>query len=403
MSPKPTIFLGISSYLHPNASGHYLGVHTLYHEELEKRKITNTYLGAKNGEASIHWIEPKVDFVPTKLLNLDQVLKQIRMGIRVWKHSRPGGLTFVFEGNLNFWLAIAVFSRLKSSFAHINLIRSDLIYEEIILGSNFLTKLYSKICRYVGQDFVSISTLSRELSTKLEIILGNEVTVIPTLSSFRPIINSARLNQPSKKALIFAPYLSDINTLLRIIDKYPEIRSKIIVSSWQSDEVMNQFINYNIQTSNSHLSEAEYEELLSSSSHVVLFYLNSFHKFGSSSKVYDCARLGISICVPMDTAVEEQGIDCANLFSFNGESEESILNAILNPEFDNHLNLDKIPDGKSAVSFLLSNMEKMSRRSSKMRTSFGLLALLGIAIISVPISAIKTIKSAIRWIMKRTQ
>ena len=66
MSENPTYFLGISPYLHLNATGHYLGVHTLYHEELENRGIPNKYLGAKIETSSISWVEPKIDFIPTR-------------------------------------------------------------------------------------------------------------------------------------------------------------------------------------------------------------------------------------------------------------------------------------------------------------------------------------------------
>ena len=252
MTDNAITFLGISAYLHSNSPGHYLGVHTLYHEELEKRRIANIYLGAINDEASIPWVEPKIEFVPTMLLNLDQVLQQCRTGIRVWKYVPRGGHTFIFEGNLNFWLAIAVISRFKSSSAHINLIRSDLIYEEITLKTHSLTATYFKICRFVGQDFVSISTLSRDLSSKLEIMLGTEVAVIPTISGFSPQLKNTRLNHSSKKVLIFAPYLSDIEILLRIINKYPVIRNKIKISSWQSDKIMDEFTKYNIPFSNLH-------------------------------------------------------------------------------------------------------------------------------------------------------
>ena len=400
MSQNPTYFLGISSYLHLNATGHYLGVHTLYHEELENRGIPNKYLGAKIDAPPLSWIEPKIDFIPTKLLNFDQVFKQVKMGLLVWRRTLPGGLNFVFEGNLNYWLILAIISRLKSSVSHVNLIRSDLVFDELIQGKNSLAKIYVKICSYVGKDFISISTLSTELSSKLEAITKSEITVIPTLSSFRPTINRNRFlaNHSHKKVLIFAPYLSDIQTLLRIIEKYPEIRSAITVSSWQNDEIMNSFNQFEIPTSNSHLSEVGYEELLINSSHVVLFYLNRFHKFGSSSKVYDCSRLGISICVPMQTAVEEQGIKCSNLFSFDGESDESILQAIINPNFENNFNLDYIPNGNSAVSYLLANSQNRIRKSSIFRMLLGILALVGIALISLPVSVVRNVKRVTRRI-----
>ena len=400
MSENPTYFLGISPYLHLNATGHYLGVHTLYHEELENRGIPNKYLGAKIETSSISWVEPKIDFIPTKLLNFDQVLKQVKTGIQVWRLTSPGGLNFVFEGNLNYWLILAVISRLKSSSSHINLIRSDLVFDELILGKNPLAKIYVKICSYVGKDVTSISTLSTELSHMLEAISGFEVSVIPTLSSFRPTTNKNRIlaNHPHKKVLIFAPYLSDIETLLRIIKEYPAIRSVITVSSWQNDEIMKNFIQYEIPTSNSHLTEVEYEELLINSRHVVLFYLNSFHKFGSSSKVYDCSRLGISICVPMHTEVEEQGLKCSDLFSFDGESDESILQAIVNPMFENYHALENIPNGSSAVSYLLENNQSKIHKSSKSRMLLGVFALMGIALFSVPVFAVRNVKKVSRRI-----
>ena len=400
MTQNPTNFLGISSYLHLNAAGHYLGVHTLYHEELENRGIPNKYLGAKNDAPSVSWIEPKIDFIPTKLLNFDQVFKQIKMGFQVWRRTLPGGLNFVFEGNLNYWLILAVISRIKSSSSHINLIRSDLVFDELILGKNPLAKIYVKICNYVGKDFTSISTLGTELSYKLEAISGSEISVIPTLSSFRPTTNKNRVlaNHSHKKVLIFAPYLSDIATLLRILEKYPAIRSAITVSSWQNDEIMKNFIQYEIPTSNSHLTEDEYEGLLINSSHVVLLYLNSFHKFGSSSKVYDCSRLGLSICVPMNTAVEEQGLKCSDLFSFDGESDESILQAIVNPKFENHFNLENIPNGKFAVSYLLANNLSKIHKSSNFRMLAGVFALAGIVLFSTPDWVARNIKRVIRRI-----
>jgi hypothetical protein len=404
MSQNPSRFLGISSYLHTDAIGHYLGVHTLYHEELDKRGIPNTYLGAKIEAPPVSWIEPKIDFIPTKLLNFDQVYNQIKMGFLVWRRTLPGGLNFVFEGNLNYWLILSVISRLKSSSSHVNLIRSDLVFEEIILRKNAIARVYVKICNYVGNDFTSISTPSTELSSRLEFLTKSKITTIPTLSSFRPKINRSEFpdSRPHKKVLIFAPYLSDVQTLLRIIKQYPEIRSKITVSSWQNDEVMNKFHQYNIPTSNSHLTEIEYEKLLMDSSHVVLFYLNNFHKFGSSSKVYDCSRLGISLCVPMQTAVEEQSIRCSNVFSFNGEIDESILQAIVNPKFENHIDLDRIPDGNSAVSYLLANRQSRIRSSNMLRTSLGILAVIGIALISMPLFVLRNVKRVI-WRVKSLQ
>jgi hypothetical protein len=250
----------------------------------------------------------------------------------------------------------------------------------------------------VGKDCTSISTLSAELSSRFESITKSKITVIPTLSSFRPKIERSEFlaNHSHKKVLIFAPYLSDIQTLLRIIEKYPEIRSAISVSSWQNDEVMSKFNQYEIPTSNSHLTEVEYEELLRNSSHVVLFYLNSFHKFGSSSKVYDCSRLGISICVPMHTAVEDQGIKCSNLFSFDGENDESILQAIIKPKFEKNYNLDNIPTGRSAVSYLLANSHNRIQKSNMIRILVGILALIGIALISLPLSSVRYVKRVTR-------
>jgi hypothetical protein len=398
MSQNPSHFLGISSYLHLNAIGHYLGVHTLYHEELENRGIPNKYLGAKIEALPVSWIEPKIDFIPTKLLNFDQVYNQIKMGLLVWRRTLPGGLNFVLEGNLNYWLILAVISRLKSSSSHVNLIRSDLVFEELILRKNTIARVYVKICNYVGKDFTSISTVSTELSSRLESIAKSKITTIPSLSGFRPKINRTEFlaSRSHKKVLIFAPYLSDIQTLLRIIEKYPEIRSVITVSSWQNDEVMSKFHQYDIPTSNSHLTEVEYEELLIDSSHVVLFYLNNFHKFGSSAKVYDCSRLGISLCVPMQTAVEAQSIRCSNVFSFDGESDESILQAIINPRFENHFDFATIPDGNSAVSYLLANRQSRIRRSHVLRTLLGILALIGIALISIPVFVLRNMKRSTR-------
>ncbi|NBX50390.1 hypothetical protein EBT25_10705 [bacterium] len=62
------------------------------------------------------------------------------MGFLVWRRTLPGGLNFVFEGNLNYWLILSVISRLKSSSSHVNLIRSDLVFEEIILRKNAIAR-----------------------------------------------------------------------------------------------------------------------------------------------------------------------------------------------------------------------------------------------------------------------
>jgi hypothetical protein len=355
-------FLGVSSYLHEDAVGHYLGVHTDYHNELVALSISNSYLGSDQGKGALNWVNPVISFIPTKLLNFDQIIKQIKLFFYLYKSSSVGGKIFVFEGNLNYWLVLCLVCRLKKSSAHINLIRSDLVYEKLIIEKNLLYKIFFYICAHLGKGAVSVSTFSLDLSDKLNHLYPINAGRIPTFSGFSPKLKLVDQLPISKEVLIFAPYLYDLKRLQQVLEEFPGLEKRITISTWQSDNVVENLKLKGVRIFNSHLSDREYELLLINSSHVVLLYLNEFHQFGSSSKVYDCVMVNRNICVPIGTEVANQALDCSNYYMFDGRKNEDIFKSIVSPSFINNYNTSNVPNVELAVKHVLStNIKSVNR------------------------------------------
>ena len=364
-------FLGVSAYLHEDAVGHYLGVHTDYHNELLALSVSNSYLGSDQGKGALNWVNPVISFIPTKLLNLDQIIKQIKLFFNLYKSSSVGGKIFVFEGNLNYWLVLCLVCRFKKSTSHINLIRSDLVYKKLILEKSLLYKMFFFICAYLGKGTVSVSTVSLDLSDKLNNLYPINAGRIPTFSGFSPKLKIVDQLPISKEVLIFAPYLYDLNRLEQVLEEFPGLEKRITISTWQPDNVVENLRLKGVRIFNSHLSNREYELLLINSSHIVLLYLNEFHKFGSSSKVYDCVMVNRNICVPIGTEVANQALNCSNYYMFDGRNNEDIFKSIVGPSFINNYNPSNVPNVEFAVKYVLSTNTKNVNRFDLIRSILG--------------------------------
>lgn len=173
--------------------------------------------------------------------------------------------------------------------------------------------------------------------------------------------------------MIFAPYLQDVVRLQEVLKEFPGIMKKITVSTWQPDNIVENLKYKGVKVINSHLSNDEYELLLLNSSHIVLLYLNEYHKFGSSSKVYDCVKVNRNICVPNGTEVAIQASECANFFTFDPLKNEDIYKSIVSPTFVNNHNPSQVPEAANATNYLLSNNLPGISRFSIIGTILGVL------------------------------
>ena len=399
METSKTYFLGVSSYLYEDAVGHYLGVHTDYHKELVRLSISHRYLGSVDGKGGLNWVDPAIGFVPTKLLNFDQIIKQVKLFFKIYKASSVGGKIFVFEGNFNYWLVLCLVTRFKKNSAHINLIRSDLIYDKLILGNNLIHKLFFYTCARLGKDNVSISTFSSKLSNRVNDLLPIKAGQIPTFSGFAPKLSGNLDLSISKNVLVFAPYLDDIHRLQQVLEEFPDLEQKITVSTWQSDTAVENLRRKNIKVFNSHLSDDDYEILLLDSSHVVLLYVNQFHKFGSSSKVYDCVAVNRNICVPNGTEVANQAFDCSNFYVFDGFSNEDIYNSIVSPKFTYNHNLTHVPNVAVALEYVLSRGVYIPQRYSLFWSILGVVVYSQFLIFSFLVTSAKAFRKLLRKIL----
>jgi hypothetical protein len=397
---KP-FFLGVSSYLHEDAEGHYLGVHSDYHSELDILSLPNSYLGSDKGKVGLNWVKPVISFIPTRLLNFDQILNQIKLFFNLYKESLVGGKIFVFEGNLNYWLVLCLVTRLKKNTAHINLIRSDLIYKNLIIEKTSIYKMFFLICAHLGKNSVSVSTLSLDLSNKLNNLYPINASRIPTFSSFLPNLDSINNLPSNKKVLIFAPYLYDINRLEQVLNEFSGLEDKIVVSTWQPDALLENLKLKGVRIINSHLSDQEYELLLLNSSHVVLLYLNEFHRFGSSSKVYDCVRVSRNICVPIGTEVANQVLDCANHHMFNGRNNEEIFKSIVSPIFTNSYNISNVPNAAVAIKHILTTDNMGVKRVGAISSILGVIFYLLFLTFSLVFVIMNFFKKQLRKLLSR--
>ena len=389
MKSEPKFFIGVSPYLKSDAPGHYLGVHTLYRNELSKRGIPFIYFGSKapfQSQEEIPWVKPAVDFKPTKLINFDQIFQQFKLFKTLFLHTKRNSKIFVFDGNFNYWFIVILVCRLKRSSGHVNLIRSDLLVQ------NFLSekKLFMKIALFalarLSEGYVSCSTLSSNLSKKLSLKNEFEFKRIPTLSGFVPAFNSSNKSLKVKKVLVFAPYLKDIQLLSRILIKNPSLSEQIILSTWQSEESIFKLFSNDLTIINTHLSDVEYESLISNCSHAVLLYINDFHEYGSSSKIYDCVRLGKSICVPFGTEAESQAKPCSRYYIFDGSSENEVVKAIIDPVFIGVNSPENIPSASSAFEFIFNQNLGDKKATEAFYTGAGIFVALVLFLISSPIN-----------------
>ena len=399
-SIKP-YFLGVSSYLHEEAVGHYLGVHTEYHNELDALLLPNRYLGSNKGQGRLDWVDPIIGYIPTKFLNYDQIISQMKLLFHLYRSSSVGGKIFVFEGNLNYWFFLCLVSRLKKNTAHINLIRSDLVYKKLILGNNPIYKMLVMLCSYLGKNRVSVSTFSTELSNKLNELYPINATRIPTFSGFIPKIRSDVDLLICKNVLIFAPYLQDLERLLEILEEFPKLINEVTVATWQPDKVIESLKSKGVRVLNSHLSDSEYELLLLKSKHIVLLYLNEFHKFGSSSKVYDCVMVNRGVCVPRGTEVSNQAIDCANYFIFNGSNNEDVFNAIKNPKFINNQNSSNVATAAHAIKYVFSVNTIGANKFSFSRTMLIILFFINFLCVGLFVSFIMVFANALKRLLRK--
>jgi hypothetical protein len=258
-----------------------------------------------------------------------------------------------------YWLITALICRLTGNIAHVNLIRSDLIIKEMNDNPQKFLICFN-FCKFISGNLVTISVLSEKLSVEIERLTGVSVDVIPTFSGIeipkKYLSVQLRTNLMEEKVLIAAPYPSDLARLNEILFKNPEIKKKIIVSTWVKD--IESYINHDVKIINEHLSNEDYLILLLKSKHVVLLYTDVFHVYGSSSKIYDAAKLGVPICVTLDSSAANQVENLVSYSTFNPGVDEELVRAIINPKFIMPKKKIEVPDAKDAVDYLLCSGHK---------------------------------------------
>jgi hypothetical protein len=272
----------------------------------------------------------------------------------ILKYAKSGNFIYIFESNFIYWILISIVCSLNGNTAHINLIRSDLIIESI-KNDPIEFKRWFRFCKLISGKLITVSVLNEKLSREILNLTGIEVDVIPTFSGldFSEELLSNHNSKVSNegKVLIAAPYPSDLTRLNKFLNEYPNLNSKIKVSTWVNEG--KSYLNHEVEIVNSHLSDEDYALSLLSCKHLVLLYTNTFHIYGSSSKIYDAAQLGVPICVPKDTSAAEQVRDVVKSFVFNADNDEELLSAITDPNFYEPKVKRDIPNAGSAVDFLL--------------------------------------------------
>jgi hypothetical protein len=350
-----TSVIGISFFLHDNAKGHYFTVHSKYHDEFMRRGMSSFYLGNGNFESANDWIKSALFYDPLDLYRVRHIESLKSTYKNIAELTKSKNFIFVFESNFIYWLMIAISCSLNSNYAHVVLNRSDLIIESLRSNPNEFKKWF-KFCTLVSGSRIEVSVLNEKLSKEILDITGIKVGVIPTFSGIDfsncVLPKNKSISHDKKKVLVAAPYLSDLERLNEFLIEFPEIISEIRVTTWVQDVSL--FFKHEVEVVNKHLPDNEYISLLMRSEHLVLLYTNIFHEYGSSSKVFDAASLGLNICTPINSAANEAARSVSNYCEFDSANNEDIKRAILAPVFINPKTKTRIPDVEVAVDFLLT-------------------------------------------------
>jgi hypothetical protein len=273
--------IGVSYYLHEKGEGHYFSVHSSYHDEFAKLGYTHKYLARNDKENSLDWIVPSITYKPVELYGLhkrDEILDTFANIIK--RITSKNYFLYIFEGNINYWIIIALVCRITGATGHVNLMRSDLIIENIHINNKSF-KFWLKFCKFISGRQVTFSVLTENMASKLFEFSGIKFKVIPTFSGFKknPNTKDAKIEKPDiAKVLVAAPYPSDLEKLSEVFSACPDLVNKVKVTTWV--ENYQDFLRFSCEIHNKHMSDEEYGNLLSQSKYVVLLYTNIFHVYG---------------------------------------------------------------------------------------------------------------------------
>lgn len=351
--------IGISFFLHEKGEGHYFSVHSGYHNEFFKRGYEHFYLSRVDKESNLDWIKPSLTYQPIELYGLKSKSEILSTFNTIHKSidSRKFFI-YIFEGNINYWLIIALVCRVTGSTGHVNLMRSDLMIDNIN-RQNKIFKNWIKFCKLISGKQVTVSVLTQNMADKLYQFSGYKFKVIPTFSGFK---KSTNLNHPKmsetsdSKILVAAPYPSDLEKLNEVFNLRPDLVDRVKVTTWVDD--YENYMSFTCEITNKHLSDDEYGKLILSSKYVVLLYTNIFHTYGSSSKGYDAALFNKSICVTQSSSAAQQIRGIANYFLFNHNVISEVIQAIENPNFFVEINKILPPSEVDAVDFLIQQRRR---------------------------------------------
>ena len=326
------------------------------------------YLGNGNFESANDWIKSVLFYDPLDLYRVRHVESLKSTYKNIAELTKSKNFIFVFESNFIYWLMVAISCSLNSNYAHIVLNRSDLIVESLRSNPKEFKKWF-KFCNFVSGSRIAVSVLNEKISTEILYLTGIKVGVIPTFSGIDFSRCILPINKPvshnKKKVLVAAPYPGDLERLNEFLIEFPEIISEIRVTTWVQDVSL--FFKHEVEVINKHLPDDEYISLLMRSEHLVLLYTNIFHEYGSSSKVFDAASLGLNICTPINAAATEAARSVSNYCVFDSANNEDIKRAILDPVFVKPKTRKKIPDVEMAVDYLLPKKASNLRQLIKDR------------------------------------
>ena len=358
--------IGVSYFLHEKGEGHYFSVHSGYHNEFIKLGYTHKYLARSDKENSLDWVVPSITYKPDELYGLNKRNDILDTYAIINKEvTSKNYFLYIFEGNIDYWIIIALVCRITGATGHVNLMRSDLIIENIHT-KNISFKFWLKFCKFISGSQVTFSVLTENMAAKLFEFSGIKFKVIPTFSGFKkePNIKGAKIEKPEiPKVLVAAPYPSDLQKLSEVFSARPDLVNKVKVTTWV--ENYQDFLRFSCELHNTHMSDEEYGKLISGSKYVVLLYTNIFHVYGSSSKGYDAAVYGKKVCATKDSSASHQIKGIADHYIFNKDVLSEVIKAIENPDF--YIEKSKLlpPTEADAVNFLVKENRKKGGLVSK--------------------------------------
>lgn len=355
MPPK---FIGISPFLAEGAGGHFYSVHQSYCDAARKLGFDVIYLGAAT-HTSKTWFAPIIKYKPQNLIDFIDCRAQINLLSKLKRYRESvgstGDLMFVFEGNLNLLLIVSLFCIKNNIKCHVNLIRSDLLIKCYSNKYFALDRIFLKFLIKYTKGQVFTSTLSQTLNKILD---SKKIQIDFAIDTFSGI-NSKHIKTKvsSNYILINAPYPADLKDLQIKLNSIRKHKSKYVVSTYVSNLENYKFDPDRVTILNKHLSDPEYLKLISQSKHVVMYYVNEFHKYGSGSRIYDCISLKKKICIPLNTEIAKQIKNVGKYFIFDPRNQSHIQKILNKPSFIGKFKLYNIPSAELAIQNIIKKNE----------------------------------------------